>query len=298
MRRHLEMIEIHRQALLQRMRGVLAEGKILVVLGWRDSNHDHQTRQTSREGRVMFYHQVPSSLGSKVGLVISNQFINHSDFNRIKARMEIHPVVLPNGEIKRLLKDCADLLRPAALPLSITTVVLNNVVEKPQSPIAPTIIESLTALLNQGQRKDKEMVMTQQPIDKFIKLFRAEAEKNGEGLVSKNVVGELRRKAGITASNSAMVAEGWLEPVISEGSTHAGQYRATKKLLEHTGEEPPIESADPVVRARRLIAEKSKVEEQITLEKVTLLELEEKLKKIQSAEELLGQLEKLMKLTT
>ena len=290
------MITEQWQALLQHMRNVLTEGKTLVVLGWRDSNHDPQTRQISQEGRVMFYHQAPSSLRRNVGLVISSRFIDHKTLERIKVRSETHPVVLSNGEIKRLLVACSDLLHPVAVtPLVVKTVALSDVVETP-TPVVSVVpaIEMLTALLDQGLRKETKK-MEQQPIDKFARLFKAEAEKSGNGLVSKNVVGEIRRTAGITTTNSMMVTEGWLEAVVTEGATNAGQYRATEKLLGHVGEEPPIESTDPLVRAQRLVAEKPAIEEQITLQKVVLLELEDKLKKIQSAEALLTQLEALMK---
>lgn len=290
------MTEIHwRQALLQRIRVVLAEGKTLVVLGWRDSNHDPQTRQLNREGRVIFYHQVPSSLGSNVGFVISNQFVGHADFERIKVRRETHPVVISNGEIKRLLKACDDLLHPPVTTslVVVTTVVSGETVEAPMltTPTVLPTVKTLTALLDQGP---KEALVTTQPIAEFIRLFKIEAEKNAGGLVSKNIVGEIRRAAGVTSTNSMLVTAGWLESVVSEGATNAGKYRATQKLLGHVSEEP-IEPNDPVMRARRLVAEKAAVEEQITLKKVELLEFEEKLKKIEGAEAILAQLEALMK---
>ncbi len=291
------LIEINwRQALLQRMRVVLAEGKTLVVLGWRDSNHDPQTRQLNREGRVIFYHRVPSSLGSNVGFVISNKFIGHADFERIKVRKETHPVVISNGEIKRLLKACDDLLHPPVTtpPVVVTTLVLDETVEAPilTTPTVLPAVKTLTVLLDQGP---KEALVTTQPIAEFIRLFKIEAKKNAGGFVSKNIVGEIRRAAGITATNSMLVTAGWLESVVSEGATNAGKYRASQKLLEYVIEDAPVEPNDPLMRARRLVAQKAAVEEQITLKKVELLEFEEKLKKIEAAETILGQLEALMK---
>lgn len=139
------------------------------------------------------------------------------------------------------------------------------------------------------------MPVSEKPIDKFVRLFKAEAEKSPEGLVSKIVVGEIRREAGIEDTNSRMVTDGWLEAVVANGTTKAGQYRATDKLLAHIGGEPAIESSDPLVRARHLIAGKAALQEEIASQKAILLGLEEKLKKIESAEGLLARLEELMK---
>ena len=290
------MKEVHWKALLERMRSVLAEGKTITVLGWRDSNHDPQTRQLSREGRVTFHHQAPVNLRSNVGFAISNQFIGHANFGRIKVRGEIHPVVISNGQIKRLLKACDDLLHPPkAKPSMVVTTTLGNTVASPASVtpiVVPPTEDSLTAPLNQGPM---EMFPMEQPLEKFAQLFKAEAEKSPDGLVGKNVLGEIRRAAGVMVTNSAMVKEGWLEARVSEGATNAGKYRATDKLLSYVGEAAPIVSSDPLIRARHLVAEKTSVEEQITLKKVELLELEEKLKKIEGAEAILEQLEVLMK---
>jgi hypothetical protein len=294
------LTEVHRQALLQRIRSVLAEGRILVVLGWRDSNHDHHTRQLSKEGRVMFYDQAPSTLGSNVGLVISSKFVGHADFERVKVCRRTHPVVLSNGEIKRLLRACDDLLRTPmiASPVVVKTVVLSGVVKAPTlvAPVVHTVekpLESLTALLNQGPKE--AIVEAQQPMVEFARLFKIEAGKSGDGLVGKNVVGEIRRASGLKDANTVLVKNGWIEGVVSEGAKKAGKYRATEKLLAYGGGEAPIESTDPLVRARNLVAQKAVVEEQITFKKVELLELEDKQRKIQAAEALLAQLENLMK---
>lgn len=290
------LTEVHWKALLQRMRCVLAEGRALAVLGWRDSNHDTHTRRLSREGRVVFHHQAPSKLGSNVGLVISNQFIGHPDFERIKARREMHPVVISNGQIKRLLKACDDLLHPpATIPAVVVTATLGDTGALP-APVTPIVVQltedSLTVPLSQDS---KEMSQMEQPIEKFVQLFKAEAEKSPDGLVGKNVLGDIRRAAGVMGSNSAMVKDGWLEAHVSEGATNAGKYKATEKLLSYANGAGPALSSDPLMRARHLVAEKALVEEQITIKKVELLELEEKLKKIEGAEAILGQLEALMK---
>lgn len=298
----MKLSEVHFRALLHRIRNALEEGKKLVVLGWRDSNHDNGTKKISKEGRVVFCHEAPSNLGSSVGLVVSNKFISHKALQRISVHTEVYSGVLTNGEIKRLLNACADLLHPVAKPLIVKTVVPSKEVETPKlaTLTIPVMEKTLTALLDQGP--EMEVIVEVQPIIKFAQSFKAEADKNKDGLVGKKTVGKLFREAGLDMNrNSDLVVLGFLESFVSEGSKHVGKYRATNKLRQLVdgwscipipANEP---TTDPFTRAELLVAERSQVEEEIASHENAVLGLREKLEKIQKAEELLTQLRDLVK---
>ncbi len=285
------------EALLQKTRRVLASHKKLVVVGWRDSNHDRRTRKLIKRGMVVFCHKAPDQFGSSVGLVVCNPFISHSEFERIKVQVETHPVVITNGEIKRLLSDCTDLLQQLVAKTLVVADAKNCVdSEAPSTPKLPVLEETFTTLLNQGPQEEKK-TMEPESMQRFAQLFKAEAERTRDGLVGKNTLGRIREEAGIAASNTVLVEKGWLVPHTSEGATNVGKYSATPKLTDlmvgGISVLPP--SADPVVRARSLVAERAQVVSDITLQKVRLLELEEKLKKIEETQAVLARLEDLMK---
>ena len=300
----MKLGEVHFQALLQRIRHVLEKGKKLVVLGWRDSNHDSHTREISREGLVVFCHEAPSKLGSNVGLVISNKFISHKDLERIRVHTQISPGILSNGEIKRLLRACSDLTHPLVAKPLFVPVVPSKKVEAPRfiTLTIPEVEKPLTALLDQGPKQEIEV--ESEPIKKFAQLFKTEAAKSQDGFVGKKVVGKLLREAGIDAGrNSVLVAQGWLEPCVSEGSRNVGKYRATSKLRELEGGWSEVaipvtpvnqSTTDPLARAQLLVAERAQVENEISLHENAILELREKLERIKKAEGLLAQLRDLI----
>ncbi|MBA3733065.1 hypothetical protein H0W91_01680 [Patescibacteria group bacterium] len=305
------VIDGQRVALVEKIKDVLRQGQRIAVLGWRDSNHNKYTRQLMDNGRIIFRHKIQSDLGGKVGLVILTKFIGHDDFERVRVLRETFPIVVSNGEIKRILFTC---LGVQTLP----NVLRNATPERKPVPTPPAEVSKVS----ESQLLDQEMVevveqiipATEAPVEKpsmitvmevFAKKFISESLSKKEERLTKYEVSALRREFGIKMSAHELIKEGWIEPFVSEGSKNAGSYKATEKMLALAGS-LPSESSDPLVRARRLVESKDQIEgdiirgeEEFTRLKQEheerLTELHLKLEQVKQAGALLAQLEALMK---
>ncbi|MBI2409961.1 hypothetical protein HYV30_02890 [Candidatus Kaiserbacteria bacterium] len=282
------MLDQHYQALVRKAREVLGSGFAIAVVGWRDSNHNQFTRQLS-DSKVVFLDSSPSNLTEKVGLVFLTRFVHHADVERIRKHHNVHPVVLDTGQIKRVLESCGDLLAPA--PRRPTVAGVPREVTAEPAPDARGVDEDVLDFLTTPF--PKEAVMS--AMDCFTRAFLAAAEANTlrPGSVGKKVLGKIRRDCGVGESPRQMVSDGWLKPDVSEGREHAGWYKAGERMLS-TSTDPKFEPADPIERARFLIARKDAIlAEQAELEG-KLEQVKQQLERIRTAEKLLGQLAELM----
>ncbi len=267
------MMDFRRGDLVRRARRALEQNLAIVVVGWKVSNHDNFTSQLEEGGRVIFFEDIPTTLGSTVGFAMSTRFTGHSEFNRLKSdkTMDVYSSVLSNGEIKRVLVACGDILIAFKPPM-----------DSPVEPTDETFVK---------QREENTM----KNAEKFAGLFLAQARKNN-GQVSKYELGDIRRQCEMTGASSALVKAGWIELVVSDGRTKAGYYAASDKLKKLSGvtieEEGP---SNPFVQAKRLIASEPALVEEILQAEIHLQELKDRHDQINLAKELLGKLAELVK---
>ncbi len=130
-------------------------------------------------------------------------------------------------------------------------------------------------------------------MEQFAKDFLKEAEAN-DGLVGRRTLGKLMRDHN-TPATPALVSSGWIEAVVGEGRRRVGWYRAGARTLAAAQSRPATLPTNPVERAQALIGQKAELQaEKIRLE-AQLAECNQKLETIARAEELMAQLDKVMK---
>lgn len=289
---HMTPLERQDRALEQNVRSALGQGKVVVVLGWKESNHDDFTRALSQGGKVLFYEESPGSLSQKVGFVIFTKFTGHGTFSRVRTVTPTHPVVLGNGHIKRILESCKDVLETSVVS-PVEEEKLSSAIIDPKPAVVASIskFEVQTEVV-QVAPEEKKM----EDMSGFILAFMKEADRRG-GSVGRNTLGNIRRAHGINLSNPDLVRSGWILPIISEGQTGVGSYRASEKMLKEAGRVPETEPvADPTfVQVKAFIARGASLEEQIFQLELQLEELKKELDRVTAAKELLAKLTELTK---
>lgn len=281
----------HWQDLVSRARATLNSGKSLAVVGWMTSNHNSQTEKFERGGRVSFYCGVPRELGVKTGLVICTRFVGHSDQSRLSRTVSVYPSTLSNGEIKRLLNECTNFLLPVRkVKEEVVTIQTPQTPAEPEPQVVAQEPKEAEMTVSDGGAQNEGTIIDWA---KFANLFIQ--ERNKDGYVSKYTLSEIRRKAGLgDIPNSKLVSMGWVDPVIFEGNTNAGTYKAGEKLLSFVGNPPQPLPGDPLSKAKLLIADEQKVIEEISKTEEILGGLKHKLDQIQRAKELIRKLTEIM----
>lgn len=264
------------QALINRVHDTLEKGRVVAVLGWMKSNHDKFTRRVQKTGKVIFYEKSPDRLGTSVGFAIFRLGITHSDFQRLSVRTDCHPTVLSHGDIKRVLRVCCK--------------------EQQVKPVVPVVVPepvvvSIPKLEVPVQTAPEEKKM--EDMAGFIKAFMKEA--GDAGVVGRNSLGIIRRNCGIDGPNTKLVKLGWIVPVVSEGRTEVGSYKASEKMLKEAGLPGVVPSDDPFAQARAFIAREPMLVEEVLQAEIKLEELRAKLSQISAAKELLAKLTELTK---
>ncbi len=281
------VIDKRRESLIKKVRSVFSEGRLVAIVGWMESNHNQMTRNFKNGGRIVFYGKAPASLGMTIGYVMCTRFLGHADFDRMKVFTNTHPVVLSNGEIKRVLEGCGDLLLPVSLPESLRKTEF--VVPMKHSSVAGSTLE--VVVLDVQVATVTVEVVVDANIKRFVEMFLERSKLSADGLVGKMVLGDIRRECGLAnRSNTMLVSGGWIEPVISDGCKLTGKYKASEKMLALATEPAIVEPDDPISRARRLIAEEPQVREAIVQVEANLVVLRKKVEQIDQAKSILSQL--------
>jgi len=205
-----------------------------------------------------------------------------------------HPSVVQNGEIKRVFKQCKDLLLAPKVLRRETIVVVEQ--PKPQPASIPVVVTTVNPTVEEPKEVRMAEVMvtsTETNMQKFVRLFLEKSKLSTDGMVGKMTLGDIRRECGLDDwSNTKLVTEGWIMPVIGEGRKQVGNYKPSEKMLgAKTVESEPN---DPLSRAGRLISEESAVEMAILETEERLEQLKKKLGQIAEAKSLVDQLNKLV----
>lgn len=248
-------------------------GKVIVV-GWKQSNHNHLTQRLAEAKIVLFSKQAPATVHERDFYLLSH-FIPHAAQARIESRTErLVRQVLGLGQIKELLRSLEQFL-PKPVPASEVQVRRERVSaeETPAESVVPYTEESAVS----SERA-------------FAADFMADVGGNPERTLTKYVVAALVRKHFGEEMLPRHILE-LLEPIVKPGGKKVGSYKASTRLLD-LATEVDAEPEDPLERARWLIKQKSKhvaVRDKLKRE---LQAAEAFLERIANAERLVAELKK------
>ncbi len=275
------------------MRETITTGRLIAVVGWRDSNHSLYTRRLPAN-RVIFLDNSPANLGENIGLVVFTRFVDHTVVNRIKAKKSVHPIMLDTGKIKIILEACTDLFaQNKQCPIAMYGEVITeeSTLKSAEGDVSNV---ALLDFLTQPQPTKELPKMTE--IETFAKSFLAAAGTHQDGWVGSRTVGELRVASGVTKTTTQLVAAGWVDPITAKGKSKVGWYKVGRMMASTTNE--PVPQALPETAAGRmeflisqepeLLAEKARMEEQLVV-------IGQKLEMIASAKEMLGKIDQAFK---
>jgi len=305
----IEVATRQREALIQTVGEVLGKNQKVVVVGWRDSNHSPETREIARTGLVEFVLDPPSRFGSNVGLILFTKFHGHAKFYQLRKNSFVHPVILSNGTIKKILEGSRDSFVKAQDRITKEKLKAGTDLSWPVAVSA--VVNHLTADIKPTSIAEhpQEQVMSENPtetpvtlppstpdFEKFKRLFTEQSEVEN-GMVGKVTLGNIRRQCGLEkVSNHDLVKQGYVISVVSEGRTHAGRYRAGAKMTsEVTPPHRAQEINDPIVKARILIGNEAMVMDEIRTIETRLENLKLELTRIKEARELIERIENMFK---
>ena len=223
--------DIHLSELTRRISETLQEGRLVAIIGWRDSNHNAFTRSLS-SNVIKFLGDLPRAPSQNIGYILFTRFISHSLVERVKRAKEkqcYHPIPVDIGQIKKILKSCEGLLKHS-IP-QVQTTGTETLEHLPGSSTNPVIHDGLLDFLTQPQPETTEM----NEMEKFARAFQDPANKKAGNLVSSMTLGELRRSCGVTKTNLQLITAGWIEKVEpANGKTKAFWYRPGRLMAHET----------------------------------------------------------------
>lgn len=286
-----------------RIKSVFQTGQHIQVFGWKASNHNAFTLSLKDKKFVFFDEEVPLSLGEKTGLVLFTRFCSHANFERMKNQSyeRVFPFVLGIGQIKKILNNCREVFCP---PQSLVSAEQNiEVVAKEEK--------------DQNKPEDfccnekEESMEVNSNLSAFTRLFLDSCGSGGS--VSSKEVGELLRKCGIKIRPWALARQGWMSPSRIEGQQRTSFYKPGPKMsgISQTSSDPANILSVPVqtqkgdlidfdtqlANVRELFQEEKRLEEKIFELKAQLEILEYRQKLILDTKELLGKIDKEVKLS-
>lgn len=262
------MTEIERTdvgRIVQKAQEVLANDRIILVIGWEARNHDQHTRALEEDRRVRFRRAGGSSFPTKTGIVLSTRFVGHRDSDRA-GKLGVSMYHLTVGKIREVLRGCVPI--PSERP-----VVYND--KEEQVPMRQRV----------SIHPEKYKAFAQE----FLKLAGNEPAKALGRSVTRGLIAQIFEGENINAVLRHLLADEWLEGVVAEGKRRASTYRLRERAEDAlTAPQERVESSDPLQRARALIAKR---EEEV---REKMRGLQEELDRIERAKELLAELEKLV----
>ncbi len=256
-----------------RVRSDLKQGKLVAVAGWRESSHDEFTRSLPAD-RVVFMGMSPPP--SSANFTLLTTAVTGSSRGRISKGRQVAPRLLEASEIKKILMECKDLLKPVPVASS----------QQAQAQGAPTanLPDQILDFLTQP---DKELTAMEQ----FTKAFMAAADP--QGFVGRQVVGKLIAEHQV-GDVKDLIRQGWVVGDVRPGKQRIGRYKAGPKMLE-VNEKTEVLPENSLQRAQFLIGKepallegKNRLEEQ-------LAQINAKLTQIAQAKEIFAKLDDVMK---
>jgi len=291
------MIEGQWNHLLELARSTLKDGKKIVVFGWQDSNHNPDTRDLEKTGRVVFI------INSKKGrrpkqipncLIVTTRFVDKNQHRILEKSRDsiLFKGTLQIAEIKDLLGSCADLIFTQGKPNRIrirkkhTIPQEEAVVEvcstRAEEPNTVHVEEQTQTEFNETPSTPTEetVPMTTDIYVTFKNRFVELAHKHDDQLVSSALLKPLLKELGIKKSPQVMIREGYVTAIKRRDAIRASWYKLGPKLggKEATKEADSVltvpEPTDPIEKARYLC----NMEETYRLNEAKLKEELEKLK--------------------
>ena len=273
------MLDTEAERLARKVRKTLESGSSIAVVGWIASNHNDFTRGLWERKIVFLENSDTIEIPKRVGLVLFTRFVNHTMTSRVRGQVEIHPGVVHLGQIKKALEFCADLLQK---PHHINNDVETSTASPATQP--KSIQSSQERVLNIEMEPRKEQYMSSR--EKFAKDFIEASCADSEHRVNRIALGRLRNQNGIEETAIKLVRTGWLLS-LAGSSGKIGWYKAGPKLLAAASLPSQAESADPIERAKFLVAQKQELLSEKGQLESWLQENAEKLSRIEAAEKLL-----------
>ena len=283
-RKETPLIDKVADALIREVRATLESGLSIAVVGWRDSNHDAFTRGLPKQ-KVIFLEASALNVPERAGYLLFTRFVYHTQFNRLRKGRSHYPGTLETGEIKRLLRSCADLLLPA-LAQSAALPVPEGMTEVQAAEAALAVQELGDDVLDFLTTPKEKHEMSE--MDKFVEAFQKEAAANKEvpDAVGKKILGKLIDQILGKAYNAQKLAKDhWIEGVRRVEGGPIGYWKAGPKMQQAT-KDLDQEPDDPYELAKFLVRQKPSIEAE-------LAKLQKKLARVETAEKVLAQLDQL-----
>jgi len=276
--KEVEMLHRQKEYLIELIRRVLAEDGTITVYGWRDSNHSSQTRECAETGRIHFIERKSKIVDVQGDLVIFTKYVKHADRYKMQGKFNIYPRTCEISTIKSILLECKSLI----------------VKKKIQSDTQFDIDEVNPEVTKQDINElEKFLFLTEVIVDgydKFASGFKAHSEKNPQKLVGAHIVGRLLKEVGLKVHVRDLVKGNWLEPVVQQGKTKVGCYKAGNKLQVRLDADRKEEPSDPIEKAIFLRDRKPFISEKIAEIQKNLEFWQNQMLRVEKAEDLLRQL--------
>lgn len=183
----LEHFEKSLNFLAEKLRRVILDGKLIVVIGWKESNHNSFTKSIPKN-KVRFLGRMPRKPPDNTGLMLFTRFTNHAETERGRKWNDIHSSVLTLGTLRSLLKSLSDIL----MPVSIPTLVYGDGAAREES-IETTMAEQKDEEEKEVHTKRKEKE-DEDPLRVFTDHFMRAVDHRAERSLSKYKVTDLCRK--------------------------------------------------------------------------------------------------------
>ena len=276
------MLQRQKEYLIQLIRQVLTAGGTITVYGWRDSNHNPQTRECAETERISFIERKSKIVGVQGDLVIFTKHVKHADRYKMQGKFNIYPRACEISIIKSVLLECKSLIVRKKIQADIQHSDFNGV--------NPGII---TQDINE---LEKFLLLTEVIVDGYDKFacgFKSHAEKNPQKLVGAHAVGKLLKETGLKVHVRNLIKGNWLEPIVQPGKSKVGWYKAGEKLQVRMDADRTEEPSDPIEKAIFLRERKPFIEEKIASIEKELQFWQNQLNRVGKAEDLLRQFEEL-----
>jgi hypothetical protein len=200
----------------------------------------------------------------------------------------VYPHILETGNIKQVLKACAELMSKPSTPDEHGTELAPI---EPLAAVLPTPIPTVAALHSIDTMDLNLHEQPRTPEEHFAHEFYELAGHADGATISKYQASNLVRKHfGDEYATKDLVEKGFLVPKVAEGRTKTGQYAAGEKLMEIMSAPPP---KNPIDRAHWLIEQEQELRAEESEIRSRLTEIETALTRIEKAKELIRQLEEL-----
>jgi hypothetical protein len=277
------MLITQREHLLKSMRDVLACGGNIAIYGWIKSNHSELTMLYEKTGRIRFFEKKTKTVSVSGDFVIMTPFINHTDKTKLKTTVpSLYPHPIHIGEIKSLLRECANLITKKVVHPSTSFKVA-------QETAGQLDINEL----------EKQLILTEvlvvvDQFDTFASKFHELSTTHPEGLVSALLLSKiLKGLEDFKYSSKKLIRLGWLIPVIRNGKRNVSMYRASEKLKARIQADNVEEPKDSIEKALFLRVKKPRLVRKIEKLQKEIEAIRADIARCEIAEQLLKQLEDL-----